>query len=94
MTRNGYLGLLFGAVLASGCALLAPARTANHIARDLCALHYSEREGLSLEDAAETFCKDLRPWLDLVLRTQREGVSAPEPAPADAGPDASDAGAE
>ena len=50
------------------------ARGANDIARDLCALHYGQREGISLDDAARTFCQDLRPWLDLVLRAQRDGA--------------------
>lgn len=51
------------------------ARGANDVARDLCALHYAEKESLSLDDAARTFCQDLRPWLDLVLRAQRDGAS-------------------
>lgn len=67
---------LGAALLASdGCAAIKPAAVvANDIARDLCALHYSEREGISLDDAAKTFCQDLRPWLDLVLRAQRDGA--------------------
>lgn len=70
------------------CALALPALTgctegkviargANDIARDLCALHYGQREGISLDDAARTFCQDLRPWLDLVLRAQRDGTPLP-----------------
>lgn len=51
------------------------ARGANDVARDLCALHYAEKESLSLDDAARTFCRDLRPWLDLVLRAQRDGAA-------------------
>ncbi len=64
---------------ATACSGLKPAaQVANDVARDLCALHYSEREQVSLEDAAKTFCQDLRPWLDLVLRAQREGTPQPE----------------
>lgn len=70
-------------LLAIGLSIAAPtgcaegrivARGANDIARDLCALHYGQREGISLDDAARTFCQDLRPWLDLVLRAQRDGA--------------------
>lgn len=73
-------------VLAAGLALVVPsgcaegkviARGANDVARDLCALHYGQREGISLDDAARTFCQDLRPWLDLVLRAQRDGTPLP-----------------
>lgn len=72
----------------SGCATLKPlARTTLDVARSLCALHYSEREGLSLDDAARSFCETeaaLRPWLDLALRAHRDGAlpAAPAPTPA------------
>jgi hypothetical protein len=75
LRRNALLLCAFGSIPATGCAAIRPAAVvANDIARDLCALHYSEREGVSLDDAARTFCQDLRPWLDLVLRAQRDGV--------------------
>lgn len=65
-------------LLSGGCAAIKPAAVvANDVARDLCALHYGQREGISLDDAAKTFCQDLRPWLDLVLRAQRDGTPLP-----------------
>lgn len=71
------LALVFALGLsAQACAdAKVVARGANDIARDLCALHYSEREGVSVEDAARTFCQDIRPWLDLVLRAKADGAS-------------------
>jgi hypothetical protein len=93
--------LLLASVLFVACGALGPARTANDIARQLCALHYAERQGISLEDAGKTFCQDIRPWLDLVLRAKREGVAVSthppelycEP-PDDAGESIDDAGSD
>lgn len=79
LRRNALLLCVLGALPASACSAIKPAAVvANDIARDLCALHYSEREGISLDDAARTFCQDLRPWLDLVLRAQRDGAAGAE----------------
>lgn len=72
---------LLGLPSMTGCASLKPiARTVDDVAHSLCALHYSEREGMSLEDAGKRFCETeamIRPWLDLALRAQRDGASAP-----------------
>lgn len=76
-------GLVVMFVLTAGCAALKPiARTADDIAHQLCALHYAEAEGLSLEEAGTKFCQTeaaIRPWLELVLRTQRVGTATPVP---------------
>lgn len=70
------LGIGLGMLAPTGCAeARSVARNANDVARELCAMHYAQRDGISLDDAAKTFCQDIRPWLDLVLRAQREGVA-------------------
>ena len=68
----------------TGCSLFTKenARTANDIARDLCALHALEvKPGISAEEIAESFCKDVQPWIDVVLAMKRTGVQQPAPAP-------------
>lgn len=74
------LTLVTVALLLSGCSLFTKenARTANDVARDLCQLHYQKiKPGISLEEIGETFCKDVRPWLDFVLATQQTGLPSP-----------------
>jgi hypothetical protein len=59
------------AISASGCAMFKPvARTINSAAEFACAEFFSEKQGISLEDAARSFCKtrdQLDPWIDSVL---------------------------
>jgi hypothetical protein len=64
--------------LLSGCALLNDAkpvlRTVDDVASNLCALHFSEQQGLSIEDAGRKFCdtkRKLQPWIDEVLAAQQ-----------------------
>jgi hypothetical protein len=58
----------------AGCGLFtaAGAKTAQEIAHDLCVLHYGKaKPGLSLDDVARTYCKDIDPWLDSLLAAER-----------------------
>lgn len=85
MRLRNLFAVLAVALPLAGCSLFTKqnARTANDIARDLCQLHYQEvKPGLSLEEIGETFCKDVRPWLDFVLATQRSGLPSPTATPA------------
>lgn len=70
--------LLVVAALLSGCSSLKPIlRTAHDVAKSLCALHYSEQQGLSVEEAGSKFCEteaQLRPWIDFVLKTKKDGI--------------------
>lgn len=74
------LMLCLGLLLLPGatCAQAKPIiRTVNNIAADWCVAHYSTLQGLSVEDALKTFCtgeKALKPWLDLILMGQKNGV--------------------
>lgn len=68
-------------LLCAGCAEMKPiARTVNDVARDLCAIFYGKREGISIDEAARTFCateKQLGPWIDEVLSAeQRAGTKS------------------
>ena len=75
------LGICLAFLLLPGatCAQAKPIiRNANDIAADWCAAHYSQVKGLSVEDALRTFCtgeKLLKPWLDLILMGQKNGVA-------------------
>lgn len=62
---------------ASCAAFRAPARTADDAAQVICAAHEAKRQGVSVDQALDQFCKteaQLRPWLELVLSAEREGV--------------------
>lgn len=67
------------ALSSSGCSSLKPIlRTAHDVAKSLCALHFSEQQGLSVEEAASKFCEtetQLRPWIDFVLKTKKDGIA-------------------
>jgi len=79
--------LIAGAMVLTSCSLFTKenARSANDVARDLCRLHAEQiKPGISAEEIANGFCKDVQPWLDFVLATQRVGLPAPaedKPAP-------------
>lgn len=74
------LGICLALLLLPGasCAGAKPViRTVNDIAADWCVAHYSAMQGLSVDDALRTFCtgeKALKPWLDLILMGQKNGV--------------------
>ncbi len=77
--------LLLCSVLLSGCGLFTPAnaKTAQDIAHDLCVMHYG-KQGLSLDDIAKTYCKDIDPWLDVIVGAEKLGAAkaaAKRPAP-------------
>lgn len=69
------------ALAASGCSLFqsakAPTRAAEDLAAAWCAAHFAGVRGLSVQDAEEQFCstvEQLKPWLDLVLSGEKNGV--------------------
>jgi hypothetical protein len=74
--------LLFALALPiEGCATWKPvARTANDLAREACAIYFSERQGISVEEAARGVCtvRDIvDPFLREILKAQeRAGVEA------------------
>lgn len=63
-----------------GCASWKPvARTADGIAESLCAHFFGEKQGISLEEAADQFCatrEDLEPWIDQVLAAKQKAGKA------------------
>jgi hypothetical protein len=80
--RYGIAVLVFvGWSLFFGCAAFQNAkptiRTASDIAAAWCAAYNAKRAGITAEQAADQFCAteaQLRPWLDLVLAGEKEGV--------------------
>lgn len=75
------LGLLcFVIALLPGCANWKPtARTVNDVARDLCSLFFAEKQGISVEQAAELACdtrEKLDPWLEQVLAAKQAAGAA------------------
>lgn len=53
------------------------ARGANDLAAELCAKYYSQKNGVSIDDALKAFCTGeqvLAPWLHLVLSAEKNGV--------------------
>lgn len=74
------LGLFLLLCLPLSCAGSKPyLRTADDAATWACAAFYGKKQGLSLDEAAQTFCKtkaQLQPWLDQLLSLERQGVSA------------------
>lgn len=61
--------------LLASCSNWKPAaRTASDLARDLCAVTFSEAQGLSFEDAMRTACdthEKVKPFLDELLAAQK-----------------------
>lgn len=73
-------------LLAATCSDAKPVvQKAFDVARSLCVLLTSDQKpGVSAQEIAETFCKteaQVRPYLDVVLKAQKDGVGRPEPAP-------------
>jgi hypothetical protein len=71
---------VLGLFLLVSCADVKPyIRTADDAATWACSAFYGKRQGISLDDAAKTFCKtkaQLQPWLDQLLALERQGLSA------------------
>jgi len=89
--RLVWLGL---ALAVTGCAGAKPViRTINDIAKDACALFFSEKQGISIEDAARGICATrevLDPFIREILKAQQlAGASAGR----DAGAEPEDASA-
>ncbi len=66
------LGILLA--LCASCAEARPIiKSVNDVARDLCAVFYSQRQAVSFDDAARSFCateRQLAPWIDEVLSAE------------------------
>ncbi len=73
------LGLFLLLLAPLSCAESKPyLRTADDAATWACAAFYGKKQGLSLDEAARTFCKtkaQIQPWLDHLLALERQGVS-------------------
>ena len=75
------LGICLAFLLLPGasCAEAKPyIRTADDAATWACAAFYGKKQGLSLDEAARTFCKtkaQLQPWIDHLLSLERQGIS-------------------
>jgi hypothetical protein len=87
MTKRMCVTVLLALTL-GGCAEMKPiVRSVHDLAQHACALFFSERQGLSAEDAAREFCRteqQLRPWLEQMLAAQQAaGAQALSQEPAD-----------
>lgn len=85
--RMKWVNVAWMCLLLPGCGLFtaATAKTAQDIAHDLCVLHYGkEKPALSIDDVARTYCKDIDPWLDVLVGAEKLGAAKAEakrPAP-------------
>lgn len=80
------LGLFLLLCAPLSCAEAKPyLRTADDAATWACAAFYGKKQGLSLDEAARTFCKtkaQIQPWLDHLLALERQGVALEKCEPA------------
>lgn len=85
-TKPPVLPVLFLLFLVVGCAESKPyLRTADDAATWACSAFYGKKQGMSLDEAARTFCKtkaQIQPWLDHLLALERQGVPAEKCEPA------------
>lgn len=75
------LAVAFGCLILVSCASAKPVvRTVNDLAFEACQIYFGQKNSISLEDAAKTFCdtqEKLKPWLDEILAAQqRAGAKA------------------
>lgn len=80
------LGLFLLLCAPLSCAGSKPyLRTADDAATWACSAFYGKKQGLSLDEAAQAFCKtkaQLQPWLDQLLALERQGVALEKCEPA------------
>lgn len=80
------LGLFLLLCAPLSCAGSKPyLRTADDAATWACSAFYGKKQGISLDEAAQTFCKtkaQLQPWLDQLLALERQGVALEKCEPA------------
>lgn len=80
------LGLFLLLCVPLSCAGSKPyLRTADDAATWACSAFYGKKQGISLDEAAQTFCKtkaQLQPWLDQLLALERQGVALEKCEPA------------
>lgn len=81
----GAASIVFAVLMLPGCAMFQDAkpvlRTVDDIATNLCAIHFSERQGISIEDAARAFCdtkRKVQPFLDEVLAAKQSAGTRAE----------------
>lgn len=88
MTRK-LLFIVTAALALNSCAGAKPiVRTIHDVAKSACAIFFADKQGLSIEDAARTFCAteaQLRPWIDEVLKAQQIAGAAALQQQSDAG---------
>lgn len=75
------LTLVLGHMTASCSAVKPVARTVNDVARDLCSMFFSEKEGISFEDAARGACSTrevLDPFIREVLKAKQAAAGQGE----------------
>jgi hypothetical protein len=74
------LGLFLLLCAPLSCAGSKPyLRTADDAATWACSAFYGKKQGISLDEAAQTFCKSkaqIQPWLDQLLALERQGLAA------------------
>lgn len=63
-------------LLLTSCSLFTRenVKTADDIARELCIKHYG-KPGLSVDDVARAYCKDLQPWVDVIVTAETLGAA-------------------
>ena len=71
--------LIIAAILSTaGCTQVKSVLRGSHdVAKNLCAIYYSDKQGISLDEAAKEICvneEKLRPWIDHVLSIKKTGV--------------------
>lgn len=75
---NVLLFLFWAWIFSASCAAFKPAaRTANDLAGQWCAAHYAQLNGVTVDEALSKFCAtelQLKPWLDLILAGEKQGV--------------------
>lgn len=79
MPPAAVLALALGLVLPACSSWKPVARTVNDVAGELCSIFFAERQGISIEDAARTFCRtrdQLEPWIDQVLAAKQAASKA------------------
>ena len=77
--KTGTILLLTAAV---GCAAVLPVlRGIDEVARSMCAAHFSQKQGMSVEEAAKLFCSTREawePWVGPALEAQKAGARRAE----------------
>lgn len=71
--------LLAVGLIGCGSGLGPVLSSVDAVARALCAAHYGEKQGMSVEDAARAYCatrEAWQPWIGPALQAQKAGAKA------------------